>query len=496
MVNYSLSKTIKKSFPLIIIVSLTFILLGKDKIYAQENINNSICQENIDQAIASVINRPEYIKSSWGIMVKELNSQEIMYNLNGEKYFYPASNVKLLTTAAVLLKLEANYRFQTPIFITQNDNNTTIRLIGQGDPSLTDQDLETVAEKLQQENITNINKLIVEENNNLGINPSWEWEDIHYYYGVKVNSLILNENTVTLKITPETLGENVNLNWSDNIAQNQWDVRNTATTSAENTPYNISLNGILGQSILEIKGEMAINSNEDLWRLSILNPSQYFLDKFNFILEKKQIAINQKLVNNFISPESENERLLTTIESDPLSEIVFKANQQSNNLYAEALLQLLGNQSNPENNNLDRINHSLEVLKNTLTQLGVEADSYKLKDGSGLSRHNLVSPQSLVKLLDLMTTTSVAEIYQNSLPIAGVSGTLRNRFTDNILTNNLKGKTGTASGVSALSGYLTTEENENLVFSIMVSNSEQSGSTLRKGIDEIALIFAQVIDCN
>lgn len=475
---------IKQYFSFFLIFSLTFSVITKNKVFAQENAQiNSICKENIEQNITEIINRPEYFRANWGIIVKELNSEKIIYNLNGEKYFIPASNTKLFTTAAVLLKYGANYRFQTPIFLQQTNNNiNNLRLVGQGDPSLNNSDLEAVAQNLKEENITHISQLIVEENNkNLGINPSWEWEDIYFYYGANVNSLILNENTVDLTILPQNLGENVSLNWSDEIAENQWEVINTATSAPENTPYNISINGILGEPILAIKGELAINSGEDNWGLAILNPSQYFLDSFKSILTQNEININQSLINNLPSEKLENERLLMTIESDPLAELIFKTNQESNNLYAEAFFQLLGNK---------------QILKDTLTELGINPNNYYLKDGSGLSRHNLVTPESLVEILDLMSNTSVAEIYQNSLPIAGISGTLKNRFTNTFLANNLTGKTGTASGISALSGYLTTKEGEKLVFSILVNNSDQNSPTLRTGIDEIALIFSQVKDCN
>ncbi len=475
---------IKRYFSFFLICSLTFSLITKNQVFAQENDqNNSICTENLDQAIAEVINRPEYIRSRWGIMVKELNSEKIFYNLNGEKYFIPASNTKLFTTAAVLLKYGVNYRFQTPIFIEQTNNNiNSLRLIGQGDPSLNNRDLEVVAQKLKEENINQIDHLIVEENNkNLGINPSWEWEDIYFYYGANINSLILNENTFELTILPQNLGEKVSLIWSDPIAENQFTIINNAITAEENTPYNISINGVLGEPILAIKGELAINSGEDSWGLAILNPSQYFLDSFKSILTKNEIIIYQSLINNLPSEKSENERLFMTIESDTLAELVFKTNQESNNLYAEAFFQLLGDQ---------------ETLKDTLKELGINPNSYNLKDGSGLSRHNLVTPESLVEILDFMSQTSVAEIYQNSLPIAGVGGTLKNRFTNTFLANNLTGKTGTASGISALSGYLTTKEGEKLVFSILINNSDESSATLRKGIDEIALIFAKVKECN
>lgn len=487
MIQPILLRTIKKFFSLILLFSVGFSLIPETKLLAQENQENqSICYENIDQAIAKIIERPEYVRANWGIFVKELDNKDFIYQLNSEKYFLPASNTKLMTTAAVLLKYGANYRFQTPIF--WDKNNQQLRLIGSGDPSLSNQELDLITQKLQQENINYIEKLVVEENQaqNLGINDTWEWSDLFYYYAVNVNHLILNENTFTLTILPQKLGEEVSLSWSDDIAKNQYNILNKAVTAEKDSPYNISINGILGDATLVIKGEIALNSDQDNWRLAVLKPSQYFLDTFTNILAKNKIKIKQNILKETINQSSDNEQLLMKIDSSPLAELVYKTNQESNNLYAEAFLQLLGK----ENNN------GLAVLKDTLTALGVEPNSYYLQDGSGLSRHNLVSPQALVETLDLMTETPLAEVYENSLPIAGKSGTLKNRFTNTILENNLKAKTGSFSGNYSLSGYLTTQEGENLVFSIMVNNSNQNSTTLKTGMDEIALIFAQIKDCH
>lgn len=492
---------IKKYLSLSLIFIVNFSLFDQHKIVAQTDSNltiNQICYDDLDREINQIINLPPYQRASWGIVVKKLNSDDLIYSLNGEKYFYPASNVKLLTTAAVLLKFGENYRFQTPIFISKNrDNLTILRIVGQGDPSLNSQSLQLIADKLKAENINHIDQLIVEENyhQNLGINSTWEWGDLFYYYAVNVNHLILNENVVNLTISPQNLGEKISLNWSDPLAQNQWNIINSATTSQENSNYYINLKGIFGTNTLEITGQIPINSPEDSYRLAILNPSQYFLDSLNNLLKQNQIKVNQTILNNSISSNLANEKLLMTIQSEPLSQLVFKTNQESNNLYAQALFQLLGIQSYFEDNQIIN-DDSLGILIETLNQLGIAPKSYDLIDGSGLSRHDLVTPQTLVNLLELISKSPLDQVYKNSLPIAGVTGTLKNRFTNSYLTNNLRAKTGTASGTSALSGYLKTQTGEDLVFSIIVNNSNQNIAILREGIDQIALLFSQTKNCH
>lgn len=137
----------------------------------------------------------------------------------------------------------------------------------------------------------------------------------------------------------------------------------------------------------------------------------------------------------------------------------------------------------------------MQGLKETLTQLGVNPTSYQLKDGSGLSRQNLVTPEALVTTLRLMAKTPEAQTYRQSLAIGGVNGTLKNRFQATPIQGIVQAKTGTLMGTSTLSGYLQPLNYPELVFSIMVNQSEVSLPELRQGIDDIIILLSQLKKC-
>jgi D-alanyl-D-alanine carboxypeptidase/D-alanyl-D-alanine-endopeptidase (penicillin-binding protein 4) len=137
----------------------------------------------------------------------------------------------------------------------------------------------------------------------------------------------------------------------------------------------------------------------------------------------------------------------------------------------------------------------LKELKTALTQLGVNPNSYILADGSGLSRHNLISPEALVQTLRFMANSPAASIYRQSLPIAGESGTLKNRLNSTPNRVILQAKTGTLSGVSALSGYIEVPDYEPLVFSIIVNQSGLSAASMRSATDEIVLLLNRLRRC-
>ena len=145
--------------------------------------------------------------------------------------------------------------------------------------------------------------------------------------------------------------------------------------------------------------------------------------------------------------------------------------------------------------NKDSVEIGLNEVTEALTTLGVNPESYVLVDGSGLSRRNLVSPDAIVQTLKLMAQRPQASVYRESLPVAGESGTLRRRFLSTAAQGNVQAKTGTLTGVSALSGYIDVPGYQPLVFSIMVNQSDQSVASLREAIDEIVLLLTRLRSC-
>ncbi|WP_239112304.1 D-alanyl-D-alanine carboxypeptidase [Halomicronema sp. CCY15110] len=156
-------------------------------------------------------------------------------------------------------------------------------------------------------------------------------------------------------------------------------------------------------------------------------------------------------------------------------------NRDSHNGRADELLRNIGGQSR---------------VKAMLEPLGVDPDSYVQADGSGLSRSNKAEPSTFVALLKAMYETDESELFYNSLPIGGVSGTLRNRFKGTVVQGKVRAKTGTLNGVRALSGYLETDDYGTVIFSIMVNQPGQSGQTMLAAIDDMVLTMAQLEACD
>jgi len=498
-----------------IAVSLLVLILGHPaQVVAQTaTVAGDICPGELGAKVDAIANRAEFSRSRWGILIQPLSSTATLYSRDAAQYFIPASNVKLLTTAAALQKLGADFRIKTSVY---SGENGSLYVAGRGDPSIAEAQLKSLAQQLKQRGISQVNQLIGDDSYFQGnaVNPNWEWEDAQAGYGAPINSLIFNQNAIELLLSPQALGQPLKVTFAEPKLTNQWQILNNSVTVAQNESEFIAVGREFDRSAIRVSGQLRVGAASEPAYVAVVNPANHFMQQFQQVLAAEGIPVKQALVSsNFPNYNQE----LATVESPPLAQLVKETNRESNNLYAEVLLRLLGKATGkmtvsqtvtgkmpvPQEDltgkmplpQEDTSEIGLKELKTVLTQLGVNPNSYKLADGSGLSRHNLISPEALVQTLRLMANSPAASVYRASLPVAGESGTLKNRI--NITPNRviLQAKTGTLSGVSALSGYIEVPNYEPLVFSIIVNQSELSAAKVRSATDEIVLLLNRLRRC-
>ena len=477
-----------------IALSLLVLVLGRPPAVAAQTpaVAGDICPAELGAQVDAIVNRPEFSRSRWGILIQPLSSTATLYSRDAQKYFIPASNAKLLTTAAALQKLGADFRIKTSVY---SGENGSLYVAGRGDPSIAEPQLKSLAQQLKQRGISQVNELIGDDSYFQGsaVNPNWEWEDAQAGYGAPINSLIFNQNAIDLLLSPQDLGQPLKVTFAEAKLANQWQIQNNSLTVAQNESEFIEVGREFDRPIIRVSGQLKVGGEPESAYVAVVNPANNFLQYFQQALAAEGIPVKQALV---VSASRNLNQELATVESPPLAQLVKETNRESNNLYAEVLLRLLGKVTGkmpvPQE---DTGESGLKELKTVLTQLGVNPNSYILADGSGLSRHNLITPEALVETLRLMANSPAASIYRQSLSIAGESGTLKNRL--NITPNRviLQAKTGTLSGVSALSGYIEVPNYEPLVFSIIVNQSDLSAAKMRSATDEIVLLLNRLRRC-
>ncbi len=242
-------------------------------------------------------------------------------------------------------------------------------------------------------------------------------------------------------------------------------------------PLNANQNGICSQ-ILEPNLKTIIGKYPNNWGLLVASISDgtvlysHNADKY-FIPASNTKLITTAAALQLLTPQS-------VIGKKTLLDWIKVTNQMSNNYYAETLLRRLGGS---------------QAVKTALNKLGISPSSYRLADGSGLSRKNAATPRFFVELLRVMYFSPNHDLFYTSLPVAGISGTLRNRMRQTPAQGTVHAKTGTLNGVRALSGYINHPLYGPLAFSILANSPSQSGSTLVSSIDRIVLQLSTLPDC-
>lgn len=231
------------------------------------------------------------------------------------------------------------------------------------------------------------------------------------------------------------------------------------------TSLESSIKGIIGNQ--GNKWGILVESLDGQTTLYSHNADKYFIPASNVKI-LTTAAILQRL-----DPQ-------TSIRSKSLRDWVTVVNQRSVNNYAEMLFRYIGGS---------------QAAKAALTKLGVNPNAYRMADGSGLSRQNVATPRALVETLRAIHFAPASQVFHASLPVAGISGTLRNRMRQTPAQGMVYAKTGTLRGVRALSGYMNHPQHGMLVFSIIANNPSQSGTSLVKAVDSIVLQLSRLNPC-
>jgi serine-type D-Ala-D-Ala carboxypeptidase/endopeptidase (penicillin-binding protein 4) len=450
--------------------------------------------------VSQIIDQPDFAQARWGILVQTLAAQpgdrETLLERDRQKFFIPASNAKLLTTAAALIALGPEYRIRTSIFGAGGN----LQISGSGDHSLTDRQLTQLAQQLKQRGITQIAQLTLTDRAPAP-NPDWTWGDLQTDYGAIAHPFTLNHNAHSLTATPQALGQPLKLAWSNERAIAGWTIVNQTQTVAATQAEFLTTDRDLGTQTLIIRGQLRQGGSADTIDLAVLNPTAVFRDRLQTAFTAEKILVNQiRLATTLQSPPAVTSPELAFVESPPIAKLIEQTNQDSDNLYAEALLQTIGTiaqQRRPSQFTAEDTptTAGLKTLATTLATIGVDRAGYELVDGSGLARLNRLTPTALVQTLQGMSRQPTRTVFQNSLPIAAQSGTLTHRFRNTPAAGIVQAKTGTLTGVASLSGYLQPPHYRPIVFSLLLNQSTLPAAKNREAIDAIVQLLAQLKSC-
>ncbi|MFD2627391.1 D-alanyl-D-alanine carboxypeptidase/D-alanyl-D-alanine endopeptidase [Oceanobacillus kapialis] len=491
----------------VIAVVAVFPMLGQEgnqTITASDEITEKeFAEANLEEKMRILLENEQLDGTVTGVSIKHAETGEQLFSQDGDIRLHPASNMKILTAAAALETLGENYQFTTEVLTDGKKRGKVLHgdlyLKGKGDPTLLQDDFEQFAKDIKAQGIQKIKGDLVGDDtwyDDVRLSQDLNWSDEPFYTGAQVSALTLSPNedydagTVIVQVSPaEEAGGQAKVTLTPET--DYVTIENKTKMVPAGESKDISIEREHGSNTIVVEGTMPVDgSNSRSWA-SVWEPTGYALDVFEKALEEENIRfIGRSERKTGVTPDAA--RLLTSKQSMPLHELLIPFMKLSNNGHGEVLTKEMGKVVSGEGS----WEEGLEVIEDVAAQYGMDKDTIQLRDGSGMSHKTMIPAHDLSQFLYEVQASDWFEAFEYSLPVAGesdrfVGGTLRNRMKEEPAKGNVTAKTGSLTGVSTLSGYVTSADGEELIFSILINNYLGSSSSMRAIEDAIATTLAE-----
>ncbi len=429
-----------------------------------------------------------------GVMVMDAKTGKVLFEHNQYRAFTPASIVKLFSATAALAYLGKAFHFITRIGFNPQQlkkgvlkGNLTVEFTG--DPSLTDQDLAKLLESVRHVGIKQIRGNIILVNKRYqGPNyaPGWTYDSLYWAFSAPITTIILNQNQVAVNFEPsKTLGKPVRFSRGP-LARFMTLRTDVKTVTYQQAMHQCSLLiRVSDANVMHLSG--CWPTGVAGWQtIAITNPALYVSRVIQSDLAKQGVKFSGKVMTGYWA---KGVKVLASHDSVRLPGLLHKMLKDSDNVYAESLTKTMGYYRSGHGTFQSGVN-ALEAEDSQLAD--IDFDQAVLRDGSGQSRYDLLQPQQVVKLLyAIYHNKKLKRILVDALPISGEDGTLEWRMRSEQMRGRVQAKTGSMTGVSALSGYLTTADHKRLIFSIMMNNFVGKIDAARSLQDQMCEVMAQ-----
>jgi D-alanyl-D-alanine carboxypeptidase/D-alanyl-D-alanine-endopeptidase (penicillin-binding protein 4) len=420
----------------------------------------------------------------------DAESGEILCEQNADKYFVPASNMKLFTSALALAKLGADYRFHTTLetrgtISSEGVLSGDLSLVGRGDPNLSNRKfpyelkeefdgppqkaLVELADALVARGVKEISGDVIGDDSYFPRERypnGWEIDDMVWEYGAAISAIVVDDNTVALTLTPgEQSGNPVQA--AVTPATPDFTVENDVTTSAADVKSDLTLTREPGANFVVVRGILPAKSAPRKLVLALEEPAQHAAVLLKRLLEDRGVKVaGVARAQHDRAALGGDPVVLAEHVSVPLGDAVKLSNKISQNLHTEMLLRTVARQSGIWTTPDDL----MKVPADFYAAAGIEPGDVIQTDASGLSRHDLVTPRAVGTLLSFAQKQPWFEPYYASLPIAGQDGTLEDRMKNTPAAGRIHAKTGSVEHVRTLSGFAETPSGRRLIFSFLSNN--------------------------
>lgn len=456
-------------------------------------------------AVDSVVHNDLY-ETQWGIEVLDRTSNRIIVAHNQLRHFIPASNTKLVVTAVAMGMLGPQFRYRTPVFLQAAAGDSTapgLLIAGRGDPTMSGRFhagddfavVKMLADSLYARGIRRINGDIVIDASYFTperVHSTWEVGDLPWYYAAPTSAFAIAEGALRLIVgAGATPGSPVTAAVVG--ADFPMPVVIRATTDTVGARVAVDVDYEAWPDTLLITGTIGAGKADSSW-MAIPDPPSFAGEALRRALSARGITTTGSVK---VARDAESARTLRapfdttnaaiTWTSAPLTEIIAAVLKPSQNWIAEQLLRTLG----AHYRGTGSWTAGLNVERRYLIDVArIDSTAFALRDGSGLSAQNLLSPRATLLLLEHARQAPWGSEYRAALPAPGMrGGTLATRLAG--LETRLAAKTGTIANVNSLSGYLRTLDDRELTFAIYSNGSGRASADIRRAIDRIVNTLAR-----
>ena len=453
--------------------------------------------EQLRRDITQATRLPGVQRGVWGIVVHSLDRSERLFELQPQTLLVPASVAKLAVVATAAEAVGWNYQFETTLRAAGSIRDGVLTgdllVVGSGDPTIggrAGEDLSSWSAALQAAGIRRIDGRIIGDDDAIE-EPrpqlAWAWDDLGYPAGALFGALNYAENRTTVTVTPGPMaGVAASLSVEPQAAARS--LANTVMTAAAGSTQQVWPEQRPGSPFLTVAGSIPTGAPPVRLAVAVGNPTFWFASVLRNRLQVQGIEVTGDAwdIDDVRPPPDRGAaQVLYTHRSKPLRDIVQPLLKESINLYAESVMRL-----NAGPGQLPTNDAALDGFGKRLAAWGIPANAQQQVDGSGLSRRDTVTAETVLVVLQHMHDPSGTSPFVTALPLAGVDGTLAERMKNTPAAGNVRAKTGTMSNIRSLAGYAKTRDGEMLAFVAIVNNFEGPGASANQALDTIAVRLA------
>lgn len=451
-------------------------------------------RETLRKALEQLLSQPPLGGARVGIEVESLDDGQPVFSHNADELLNPASNTKLVTGAAALLRLGPEYRFTTDYLADRPLQRGRVGILyvkGRGDPSVTTERLDGLVTDLWHRGLRSVGDIVLDDSffDREQFGPGWEQETSDKSWAAGVGALSLNHNAVAIYITPaDRTGQRARVEL-DPDARDYFIIDSKVTTVRQGGRRKLRPHSVIegDRTRIVVEGRISKGAEPVVMYRRVGDPTFYYGQTLRMLLRDRGIRVLGRVRRGEV-PQSAV--LVQTYESPELAEVVRDMNKVSSNFIAEMLIKTLGAELKGTPGTWAK---GLEVAEDLLAEMGVPRGTYVLHNGSGLNDTNrFTAKQFAVLLQGMWKRFPVASEFIASLGIAARDGTMRLRMEGTDAAGRLRAKTGTLERVTALSGYVQSLGGERFVFSVLVNDWSGRTGPIVSSIDRLGVMLAAV----